>query len=116
MPERSYRKATEEDAEAIAAVAAAVVEELGDTNGLPGPMTVGAVTMQIGGFGKNAAILAGYSLARAKQTAHELLRRPDVAAAVSKGSAEIVERSGMDADWFLAQFLGTCFLLLLKDA
>ena len=56
MPEPTYRKATQDDAEAIAAVAAAVTEELGDASGLPGPMTPGAVTMRIAGYERDAAI------------------------------------------------------------
>jgi ribosomal protein S18 acetylase RimI-like enzyme len=56
MPEPTYRKATPDDAQAIAAVAAAVAEELGDLSGLPGEMTPGALSMRIGGYGKNAAI------------------------------------------------------------
>jgi GNAT superfamily N-acetyltransferase len=56
MPEPTYRKATEDDAEAIAAVAAAVTEELGEASGLPDAMTPGAVTMRIAGFGRKAAM------------------------------------------------------------
>ena len=56
MPEPTYRKATEDDAEAIAAVAAAVAQELGDASGLPDQITPGALTLRIGGYGNDAAI------------------------------------------------------------
>ena len=56
MAEPTYRQATGDDAEAIAAVAAAVAEELGDASGLPDQMMPGALTLRIGSYGKNAAI------------------------------------------------------------
>jgi ribosomal protein S18 acetylase RimI-like enzyme len=55
MSDPTYRQATKEDAEGIAAVAAAVSDELGDASGLPDSMTPGAITMRIAGYGKNAA-------------------------------------------------------------
>jgi GNAT superfamily N-acetyltransferase len=59
MPEPTYRKATQDDAEAIAAVAAAVTEELDEASGLPDEMTAGAVTMRIASYGRDAAIFVG---------------------------------------------------------
>ena len=51
MPESTYRQATPDDAAAIAAVGAAVLEELGEGSGLPGAMTAADVAQRIAGYG-----------------------------------------------------------------
>ena len=55
-PEPTYRQATPDDAAAIAAVGAAVLAELGEGSGLPGPMTAAAVAQRIGGYGDRGAM------------------------------------------------------------
>lgn len=50
MPERTYRKATQDDAGAIAAIGATVLDELGDGSGLPGPMTPANVSERLAGY------------------------------------------------------------------
>ena len=52
MSEPTYRQATPDDAAAIAAVGAAVIEELGEGSGLPGPMTADAVAQRIAGYAR----------------------------------------------------------------
>ncbi len=53
--EPTYRQATQDDAAAIAAVGAAVLEELGEASGLPGPMTPETVAERLAGYeGKGA--------------------------------------------------------------
>ena len=55
MPEPTYRQATADDAAGIAAVGAAVIDELGEGSGLPGAMTAGDVAERIAGYsGKGA--------------------------------------------------------------
>ena len=56
MPEPTYRRATPDDAAAIAAVGAAVLDELGEGSGLPGPMTAGDVSQRIAGYGNTGAM------------------------------------------------------------
>ena len=56
MPEPTYRQATRDDAAAIAAVGAAVIEELGEGSGLPGPMTASDVAQRIAGYGNTGAM------------------------------------------------------------
>ena len=64
MAEPTYRQATPDDAAAIAAVGAAVIEELGEGSGLPpyggpsgpGPMTVEAIAERIAGYGDRGAM------------------------------------------------------------
>lgn len=48
--------------------------------------------------GAAAARRAGFSDRRAKQTAHELLKRPDIQAAISAGQAKVAERCEIAAD------------------
>jgi len=48
-----------------------------------------------------AALAAGYSVARAKQTGHELLRKPNVAALVSELDTEKREAAGVDEAWIV---------------
>ena len=51
--------------------------------------------------GAQAAFRAGYAETRAKQTAHRLLARPDVASRVEQLDAEKREELGIDRDqWF----------------
>ncbi len=54
MPEPAYRQATKDDAAAIAAVGAALLEELGEASGLPGPMTPETVSERIAGYAGRA--------------------------------------------------------------
>ena len=56
MAERTYRQATPDAAAGIAAVGAAVLEELGEGSGLPGPMTVEAIAERIAGYGDRGAM------------------------------------------------------------
>jgi len=63
MPEPAYRQATEDDAAAIAAVAAEVLAELGEASGLPagrqglpGPMTPEGVSDRLAGYGDKGAM------------------------------------------------------------
>lgn len=50
-----------------------------------------------------AALAAGYSVARARQTGHELLKKPDVSALVSELDAEKREAAGVDEPWIVDQ-------------
>ena len=59
MPEPTYRQATPDDAAAIAVVGAAVIEELGEGSGLPGPMTADAVAQRIAGYARTGGRLPG---------------------------------------------------------
>ena len=56
MAEPTFRQATPDDAAAIAAVGAAVLAELGEGSGLPGPMTAAAVGERIAGYGGRGAM------------------------------------------------------------
>ena len=56
MPDPTYRQATPDAAAGIAAVGAAVLEELGEGSGLPGPMTVEAIAERIAGYGDRGAM------------------------------------------------------------
>ena len=56
MAEPTYRQATPDDAAAIAAVGASVLDELGEGSGLPGPMTADAVARRIAGYGDAGAM------------------------------------------------------------
>ena len=56
MPEPTYRQATADDAAGIAAVGAAVLDELGEGSGLPGAMTGGDVAERIAGYGGKGAM------------------------------------------------------------
>ena len=56
MAEPTYRQATPDDAAAIAAVGAAVLAELGESSGLPGPMTADAVSQRLEGYGGDGAM------------------------------------------------------------
>ncbi|WP_343711896.1 terminase small subunit [Inquilinus sp.] len=51
--------------------------------------------------GAQAAIRAGYSERRAKQTASELLDKPEVAAAIEAAQAARSERTQVTQDWVL---------------
>ena len=59
MPEPTYRQATPDAAAGIAAVGAAVLEELGEGSGLPGPMTVEAIAERIAGYARTGGRLPG---------------------------------------------------------
>jgi phage terminase small subunit len=48
-----------------------------------------------------AAVRAGYSAKTAYSIGEELLRKPDIAAAVAKAEAARSERTKIDADWVL---------------
>lgn len=56
MAEPTYRRATVDDAEAIAAVGATILGELGDASGLPGPPTADAVAERIRGYADEGAM------------------------------------------------------------
>jgi ribosomal protein S18 acetylase RimI-like enzyme len=56
VPESPYRKATRDDAEAIAAVAAEVRGELGEGSGLFGAMTPEGVADRLAGYGDKGAM------------------------------------------------------------
>ncbi len=56
MPEPTYRQASQHDAAAIAAVGAAVIAELGEASGLPGPMTPEGVAARIASYGRHGAM------------------------------------------------------------
>ncbi len=56
MPQPVYRQATKESAAAIAAVGAALLEELGEASGLPAPMTPEAVSERIAGYAGRGAM------------------------------------------------------------
>lgn len=51
--------------------------------------------------GRQAAIRAGYSPRTATEQAHEMLRQPDVAAAINAAKAERSEETKIDAAWVL---------------
>lgn len=55
--------------------------------------------------GAKAAIRAGYAPGRAKQTARDLLRRPDVAQLVERLDAERREELGIDAKWIIRKLV-----------
>lgn len=55
------------------------------------------------GIAERAAVEAGYSERRAKVTGSELLKRPDVAAAIRKAQDDRAERLGISADWVVQQ-------------
>ena len=50
-----------------------------------------------------AALAAGYSVARARQTGHELLKKSDVAALVTELDSEKRDASGVDEPWIVDQ-------------
>lgn len=55
MSEPTYRQAASADAAAVAAVGAAMIDELGDASGLPGPMTAETVVDRMAAYeGKGA--------------------------------------------------------------
>ncbi len=56
MAEPIYRQATPADAGAIAGVGAAVLAELGQGSGLPGPMTAEAVAQRLASYGGRGAM------------------------------------------------------------
>lgn len=56
IPKSPYRKATRDDAEAIAAVAAEVGGELGETSGLFGSMTPEGVAERLARYGERGAM------------------------------------------------------------
>ena len=56
MPEPTYRQATRDDAEDIAAVGALVLGELGEASGLPGPMAPDAVAARMASYGDRGAM------------------------------------------------------------
>ena len=56
MPEPTYRKATADDAEAVASVGAAVWDELGDRSGLPGRMTADGVRVRLDEWGDRGGL------------------------------------------------------------
>ncbi len=56
MAEPTYRQATRADAAAIAAVGAAVLAELGEGSGLPGPMTAEAVAERLASYGDRGSM------------------------------------------------------------
>ncbi len=56
MPEPTYRQATRDDAEAIAAVAAAVLNELGEASGLFGTMTPEGVADRLASYEDKGAM------------------------------------------------------------
>lgn len=53
--------------------------------------------------GAAAAARAGFPASRAKQTAWELMQRPDVQAEIAAAMAERAERTQIDADWVLTR-------------
>ncbi len=53
--------------------------------------------------GAQAAIRAGYSPRGAAVAACQLLKKPDIAAAIAKAKAERSERTRIDADWLLTR-------------
>lgn len=56
MPEPTYRKATADDAEAVARVGAALWDELGDRSGLPGRMTADGVRVRLDEWGDRGGL------------------------------------------------------------
>jgi len=60
--------------------------------------------------GSDAAVRAGYSPGRAKQTASDLLADPDVQAYVAKLQAERAKRCEITADMVLAEYAKLAFL------
>ena len=60
----------------------------------------------VDGNGSAAAVQAGYSVGRAKQTASELLKRPDVVAELGRLGAGLVEGGGsVTREWVLEEML-----------
>ena len=55
--------------------------------------------------GAAAAVRAGYSPARGKETGYRLLQIPAVSQAIAKLDAERRERLGVDADWVAEQLV-----------
>ena len=53
-----------------------------------------------------AAVRAGYSPARGKQTGYRLMQMPDVATAIQRLDHEFAERVGITREELLQQFLG----------
>ncbi len=56
MSERTYRQAGQEDAGAIAAIGAQMLDELGDCSGLPGAMTPADVSERISAYADKGAM------------------------------------------------------------
>ena len=56
MPKTTYRQATENDAEDIAAIAGLVVEEAGASSGLRGSMTAKQAAKRMGGYQSRGAM------------------------------------------------------------
>jgi len=56
--------------------------------------------------GAAAAVRAGYAQSRARITASELLRRPDVMAELARLGASLATASDVTREWFLDEFLG----------
>ena len=56
--------------------------------------------------GAAAAVRAGYAQSRARITASELLRRPDVMAELARLGASVATVSDVTREWFLDEFLG----------
>ncbi|MEX0801275.1 MAG: GNAT family N-acetyltransferase [Dehalococcoidia bacterium] len=56
MTEPTYRQATPDDAEAIAAVGSTILEELGEGSGLPGPPTAENIAERLAGYGDRGAM------------------------------------------------------------
>jgi putative acetyltransferase len=56
MSEPAFRQATKDDAAAIATVGAAVLDELGEASGLPGPMTPEGVSDRLAAYGDRGAM------------------------------------------------------------
>ena len=55
-PELTYRQATQDDAGAIAAIGAQMLDELGDGSGLPGAMTPADVSERISAYADKGAM------------------------------------------------------------
>lgn len=65
-----------------------------------------ALEYAVDGNGSAAAVRAGYSVTRSRQTASELLKRPDVVAELARLSATIVEGDGpVTREWVLLEML-----------
>ena len=76
MAEPAYRKATNDDADAIATVGVALWEELGAQSGLPGPMTAEGVRSRMAEWGERGGIfvcdeegICGFAIAIAQRNA-----------------------------------------------
>lgn len=54
--ETVFRRATPDDAQAIATVAIALIAELGEASGLPGGMSAETIAARIGGYGDRGAM------------------------------------------------------------